>query len=145
MRGTGSVLVSDDVKDSKKAVDETGDANQNVAGVGTHALDDVTESVTVADVADEKTEGTHHDAGGSHVQAADLVREFLDNIVEAAYATGAKNEATEIRAAAIKMQSRSLLWGFSYQPILNLVLFTVTLRPQKMNARDLFPTIDAGS
>ena len=122
MRGTGSVLVSDDVKDSKKAVDETGDANQNVAGVGTHALDDVTESVTVADVAEEKPEGTHHGAGGghvaggSHVQAADLVREFLDNIVEAAYATGAKNEATKIRAAAIKMQSRFYYGALAISP-----------------------------
>jgi hypothetical protein len=114
--GTSSVLVSDDVKDSKKTVDETGDANQDVAGVGTQALDDVTESVTVANVADEKTESTHHDNGGGHVQAVNLVTEFLDGIIEAAYVTGAKNEATKIRTATIKMQSRYYYGALAISP-----------------------------
>jgi hypothetical protein len=105
------VLVSDDVKDSKKDVDETGDANQDVTDVGPYALDDITESVTVANAADEKTKGTHHDAGGGHVQGSDLVTEFVDDIVEAAYAIGAKNEATKIRTAAVKIQSRFYIMG----------------------------------
>ena len=115
--GTSSVLVSDDVKDSKKSVDETGDANQGVADVGTHALDDIAEFVIVANAADEKTKGTHHDASGDHVQGSDLVSEFVDDIVEAAYATGAKNEATKIRtAAAIKMQSRFYYGALDISP-----------------------------
>jgi hypothetical protein len=115
--GTGSVLVSEGVKDSKKDIDETGDANQDVANVGTHALKDITESGTMADAADEKTKGTHHDAGSGHVQGSDLVTEFVDDIVEAAYATGAKNEATKIRtAAAIKMQSRFYYGALDISP-----------------------------
>jgi hypothetical protein len=110
------VLVSDDVKDLKKDVDETGDANQDVANVGTHALNDITKSVTMADVVDEKTKGTHHDAGGGHVEATDLVTEFVDDIVEAAYAIGAKNEATKIRTAAVKIQSRFYYGALAISP-----------------------------
>ena len=111
------MLVSDDVKDLRKDVDETGDANQDVANVGTHALDDIAEFCTMVDATDEKTKGTHHDAGGGHVQGSDLVTEFVDDIVEAAYAIGAKNEATKIMTAtAVKIQSRFYYGALDISP-----------------------------
>ena len=101
------LVLAPDVNDSKKAVVDDDDTNQDVADVDTQALcvDDVITLVFAANAADANTGG--EEGGTDNVHATKVVKKLLSTMLEDACATSEKNRATTIKTdATLKIQSR---------------------------------------
>ena len=95
------------MNDSKKAVVDDDDTNQDVADVDTQALcvDDVITPVFAANAADAKTGG--EEGGTVNIHATKVVKKLLSTMLEDACATGEKNKTTKMKTdAALMIQSR---------------------------------------